>query len=93
MEDVRRGLIKAKKNKAPGPGGVRVELLKYGGGKVIQYLTNMYNKIENGEKTPIEWNLSYIISIFKKGDKKCAANYRGISVLPSTINESIYQNY
>ena len=34
-----------KKNKAPGPGGIPIELLKYGGKNVIFFLTDMFNEI------------------------------------------------
>ena len=84
-EDVEKAIRRAKNNKAPGPGNIRMELLKYGGNNLIKYITKMFNKIENGEQIPKEWNKSYITSIYKKGDKKCVNNYRGISVLPSIM--------
>ncbi len=83
--DVKRVLSKAKNNKAPGPGNLRMELLKYGGYNITEYLKNLFNKIEVSGDIPQEWNMSYISSIHKKGDKTLCENYRGISVIPSIV--------
>lgn len=84
-DDVERATRIAKNNKAPGPGNIRMELIKYGGKNLMKFITTIFNKIENGEEIPNEWNKSYITSIYKKGDKKNVNNYRGISVLPSIM--------
>ena len=82
-EDINKALKKAKNNKSPGPGNIKMELLKYGGERVVSFIRILFNKIEAGEEIPSEWNLSYISSIYKKGNKKLTNNYRGISVAPS----------
>lgn len=82
-EDINKALKKSKNNKAPGPGNIKMELLKYGGARIVSFIRMLFNKIEAGEKIPDEWNLSYMSSIFKKGDKRSPNNYRGISVMPS----------
>ncbi|KAK7872016.1 hypothetical protein R5R35_004529 [Gryllus longicercus] len=81
--DVKRALRKAGNNKSAGPGNVRMELLKFGGDKILHYIKDIFNKIESGGDIPEEWNTAYISSIYKKGDKTVCANYRGISVIPA----------
>lgn len=67
---------------AAGSGNVKMEVLKYGGRKLIMFIKVMFNKIE-GEDIPPDWNLSYISSIYKKRDKKLTNYYSRISVIPS----------
>jgi hypothetical protein len=43
-----------KNGKAAGPGGVHLEMLKYGGNKIIILLTKLYRKIVQGGKIPEE---------------------------------------
>ena len=70
-----------KNGKAPGPGGINLELLKYGGLKLIKLLTKLYKKTISGEEMPQEIKLGYISSIYKKGDRRSCENYRGICVM------------
>lgn len=51
-DDVTKALTKAKNFKALGPGNIRMELLKYGGEKVIKYIKRIFNKIERGRQIP-----------------------------------------
>jgi hypothetical protein len=70
-----------KNGKAAGPGGVHLEMLKYGGNNIIILLTKLYRKIIQGGKIPEEMKLGYISSIHKKGDRRSCCNYRGICVI------------
>lgn len=83
VTDVEKALQQTKNNRAAGPGGVKPELIKYGGKKLCLILTELFQLIEMGGKVPLEWNSSTISSIYKKGNKKEPNNYRGISVIPS----------
>lgn len=49
---------------------------------IILFIRMFFNKAENGDKFPVEWNLSYISFIFKKGDKRSTNDYTGICVMP-----------
>jgi hypothetical protein len=51
-EKLKRELAAGKNGKAAGPGGVYLEMLKYGGNKIIILLTKLYRKIKQGEKIP-----------------------------------------
>jgi len=53
-KEVARALKFSKNNKTPGPGGIPIELLRYGGKNVISFLTDMFNEIFSGEDMPQE---------------------------------------
>jgi hypothetical protein len=74
-------VIKNMKNgKCPGPGNINLELIKYGGRKVLALVTKLLNKILQGDNIPQEMKTGYLIQIHKKGDKRKCENYRGISI-------------
>lgn len=85
-----------KNNKALEPGNTKMGQLKYAG---ENYMKIMFNKKENGEEIPTEWNLSYISSMYKKEDKKSTSNCRGISfmlsiapIFAAVVNDKIEQH-
>lgn len=81
VEEVKDTLKKTKSGKAAGPGNIPIELVKYGPDILLEILTKIFNKcMMEGHAIPEDWNVAYISSIFKKGDKKMCQNYRGISV-------------
>ena len=45
------------------------------------YLCHLFNAIINSGYFPEQWTEGTIILLHKKGDKKCANNYRGITLL------------
>ena len=76
------GMLRTGKNgKSPGPGSINLELLKYGGDKIVKLITRLFNKILHGDSIPKEMKQGYINTIFKKGDRKSCSNYRGICVI------------
>jgi hypothetical protein len=64
--EVARASKFSKSNKAPGPGGIPIELLKYGRKNIISFLTDMFNEIFSGEDMPQERNSAYICPTYKK---------------------------
>ena len=80
VEEVLKEIKLSKNGKAPGPGAINSELLKYGGEKIAILITRLLNKILKEGDIPDEMRTGYISSIFKKGDKNDCANYRGICV-------------
>ena len=80
-DKVKRTLKFSKGSKAPGPGGIPIELVKYGVKNVITFLMDRFNKILVEEGMLQEWNSAYICCIYKKGDKKDCHNYKGISII------------
>ncbi|CAG9826945.1 unnamed protein product [Diabrotica balteata] len=46
-------------------------------------LVQLFNKCLKEQNIPDDWNVGYINSIFKKGDKRKCSNYSGITVINS----------
>jgi hypothetical protein len=63
-----------KNGKSPGPGNINLELIKYGGRKVLALVIILLNKILQ------EMETGYLLQIHKKGDKRKCENYRGINI-------------
>ena len=79
LSDVIRQL---KKNKAPGPDGVRAELIKHLNYVNEQALLDLLNECLRRERVPAEWKRAHIVTIFKgKGSPSDPASYRPISLL------------
>lgn len=53
-----------KNNKSPGVDGIKAEMFKHGGKKII-----LLRKIWRQERLPREWTEAVLCPIFKKGDR------------------------
>ncbi|KAI5717474.1 hypothetical protein M8J77_006391 [Diaphorina citri] len=82
--EVANAIRKLKNNKAAGCDTIPSELIKKGGLKLEEEVTDLIQEIWKEEKMPSEWTKAVIIPIHKKGDKKECGNYRGISLLNTT---------
>lgn len=80
--EVRAALKGLKKNKAPGLDGLPPLVFKMFHSQLIRFTTALFNKLLEQESYPEVWSSGSIKPIPKKGDKKCASNYRGITLLP-----------
>ena len=69
-----------KNNKAVGTDGLHLEMIKYGGNKLINRIYELLRQILEEEKIPEEWNETIIVPIYKKGDRDRCENYRGIAL-------------
>ena len=69
-----------KNNKAAGSDGIHLELLKYGGNKLLNRTDELVRQIWEEEGIPEEWNETIIVPIYKKGDRERCENYRGIAL-------------
>ena len=67
--------------KAPGPDGIRNEVIKHCKEVLTPVLTDIFNDIINTEIIPQQWTESNIILLYKKGDKYEIGNYRPISLM------------
>jgi hypothetical protein len=72
---------KLKSHKSPGIDQIPKEIIKEGGRKIPYEIHNLTITIWNKEELPEEWKESFIVPIYKKGDKTECSNYRGISLL------------
>lgn len=74
-----------KNRKSPGPNEITNEMLKYGGPNLQKEILAFFQNIISKQKIPAEWKNSTTIPIFKKGQKTVPENYRGITLLDSTL--------
>jgi hypothetical protein len=70
-----------KLGKAAGNDQVVAEILMKGGDQVAFSVFLLCQKVWREEKLPTDWTRGIIFPIFKDGDKKDTANYRGITLL------------
>ena len=68
-------------NKACGPDEIPSIALKMCSNSLALPLSIIYNLVYNTGSLPLQWKVSNIVPIFKKGDSKIVSNYR--SVFPS----------
>jgi len=75
-------------NKAPGYDGISYECVKYGGYKLYEWLTFLFNKIINFTYIPQQLKHSVIITLHKgkHKPKNDVNSYRGVSLTP-TLNK------
>ena len=80
-EMVSNAMSKMKSGKAAGPSGIIIEMVRAGGDRIITCLASLFNQVIYDLGVPGDWNLSYIINLFKgKGDALCCGNYRGLKL-------------
>lgn len=72
-----------KNNKAAGPGGMPIELIKNSPIVTVEAIARLFTDCLEGGEVPEEWKIAYVSSIHKKGSKMKCENYRGISVTSS----------
>ena len=86
IEEVELALKSMKPNKAPGPSGLTVDVLKSAGVIAVEQLTKALNQVMATEKAPKEWKESITIPIFKgKGDPLQCDKYRGLRLLEHSM--------
>jgi len=84
-EDIERELRSLKNRKSPGPDDIFNEMLKYGGTELTFQLTQLFQQIFKLVTIPTAWKQSTIILLFKKRSKRNPDNYRGITLLNTTL--------
>ena len=81
-EEVRVAVGKVKMGKSAGMDGIYGEMIRVGGGVIVDWLVRMFNVCWGEGKVPQEWQDACVVPIYKgKGDKMACKNYRGISLL------------
>ena len=79
-EDVKKGIKNLINNKAAGTDGIHLELIKYGGNKLLNRMYELVRQICEEERIPEEWKETIILPIHKRGDRDRCRNYRGIAL-------------
>ena len=81
-EEVKKVMKRMKGGKAVGPDQIPVEAWRSLGEMAVGWLTELFNRILDGERMPEEWRKSVLVPIFKnKGDVQSCNNYRGIKLM------------
>lgn len=74
-------LQKLKLSFSVGPDGIPSAVLKRCAEALSIPLMNLFNLSLQKAEFPVRWKFSYLFPVFKKGDKRNVANYRGITSL------------
>jgi len=80
IEDVKRAMRNLKNNRAPGTDGICLELIKYGGNKLLNRIYALVRLLWEEDRIPEEWKETIRVPIYKKGDRDKHENYRGITL-------------
>ena len=83
IDEIKSALKSSKNGRAPGPGGLPIELIKFGTEQLLELLAYVFNRFLKDDELPPEWKNAYISNLHKKGDRKKPSNYRGLSVTNS----------
>ena len=61
-------------------------MIRSAGKEIIKSITNLANRIIKEDRIPSDWNLSYIVRLYKgKGDALSRDNYRGLKLLDQVM--------
>jgi hypothetical protein len=86
-KEVEDELRKMAKRKSPDKAGIVVEMLQHGSEDLRDIIAKMFSDIMTKEKlAPEDWKKSYVIVLFKKGDRQLPDNYRPITLLSILYN-------
>lgn len=58
-------IIKMKAGKADGPSGIIIAMITAANNGIIDCITSLFNHRVHEDRVPNDWNLSYIINLFK----------------------------
>ena len=85
-EIISKAIAKMKTGKAAGPSGIETEMIRSAGKEIIKSITNLANRTIKEGRIPSDWNISYIVSLYKgKGDALSRDNYRGLKLLEQVM--------
>ena len=74
--DVDIAIESMKNDKLSGPDTISIEPIKCGGDRLKERIWHLIDRVVQCCKTPKEWKISHISSIYKKGDRRDPKIYR-----------------
>lgn len=80
-DEVKAAATKLKPSSSPGPDGIPSIVLKNCADSLAKPLCTIFNKSIASAVFPSCWKRSFLVPVFKKGDKRDISNYRGITSL------------
>lgn len=83
-EDMDKAIARLKRRKAAGEYGIRNEAWINADKKTKEKLRSIIQKVCNGPEILEGWKEGWIFLIYKKGDRKKAENYRGITLMDTS---------
>ena len=81
IEEVEKAIKDLKCNKAAGPDDISAEMLKAGGGVIIDWLSVFFQQVWSTNSVPQSWKDAIMIPLHKKKEMDDCNNYRGIALL------------
>jgi sorting nexin-29 len=63
-----------------GSDGIHLELIKYGGNKLLNRMYELVRQIWEEERIDEDWKETIIVPIHKRGDRDRCENYKGIAL-------------
>ena len=82
-KEVQKAITRMQAKKAVGTDELPNECYKHGGDVLVTYLTSVFNACFRLKFSPVEWQNSQTILLYKKGDPCHIKNYRPITLLNS----------
>ena len=83
-------LLNINPNKATGPDGIPGRLLKLCAHELVEVFQLLFQISLDQGLVPNDWKLADIMSLYKKGDKMQAGNYRPVSLTSITCKLQQY---
>ena len=95
VDVIREKLIKLQENKSPGPDGIHPMILKQCAEELALPLSIIFQESFDTAQLPSDWKSANISSIYKKGSKQEASNYRPVSLTSvlCKVMESILKDH
>lgn len=93
--DIINASKKLKSSVSPGPDGIPTCILVKCAHLLLEPLRHIFNLSLTTGSFPSQWKRSYMFPVFKKGDRRDASNYRGITSLCSSskLMEILVSNF
>ena len=90
-EEAKNAIKAMRKNKAPGPDKIEIDIITAASETLESELANLYTRWVILQKAPTAWKESETVLAFKKGNKRELKSYRPISLV-SHIYKNIHEN-